>query len=118
MPAAAAASGKGRSMNLTRDIQVAGPRRLGAVPETRHVVARMMSVAQKAGDVPSDRRPIDGDSEILWIDDTASKMAAVAVFFDAGNRRLWLDFLYTDAPLRGRGLGRALLQRLRALAKE
>lgn len=105
-------------MNLTRDIQVAGPYSVGEMLLFSDQIPRMLGAAKAAGVVPADRADLDSDSDVLFVEDAAGKLACVAVYFDAGNGRLWLDFLYTDEPLRNRGLGRALLKRLAVIAKE
>jgi GNAT superfamily N-acetyltransferase len=100
----------------TPTINISGPFRLGGVPHVFPAVSMMFELAQKAGEVAADRSQLDPDSQVLYIQDTG-KIVSAAVFFDVGNGRVWLDFLYTDETQRGRGLGRAMLGRLADLSR-
>lgn len=108
-----------RPLHSTSGLNVLGPALLCDSGHVCRAVTEMFEAAQACGTIPRDRDPLGGASNALWtMDERTGAIIAVAIFYDVGNSRLWLDFLYVDVRMRRRGHAVALLQRLRDVARD
>ena len=93
------------------------PATLAEFPAAAGAVAQMFDAAQAMKFIPADRNGLDEGALVISAHLRRSgKIIGTAVFFDAGNGRLWLDFLYIDADHRKCGYGLALLKEVKSYA--
>jgi GNAT superfamily N-acetyltransferase len=99
-----------------QDFAIEGPVLLRAVPDTRQAIMQGIRAAQEAGDIVRERSDPDGDEWVLWIGPSAAPLA-LAIFYDVGLGRMWLDFLYVVPAARRNGLGTRLVTRAAEASK-
>lgn len=88
-----------------------GPVQLGDAPMLRDFARQAFAAEQQDGLVPRDRSPLDLSSGAIGLL-VRQRPVGVAVFYDCGQQRVWLDFLFVAPDHRRRGHGRALLAEL------
>jgi GNAT superfamily N-acetyltransferase len=80
-------------------------------------IAAIFSRGKSEGWVPADRRELDHDDAVVWLEDSIGLICGFAVFGDMGNGRVWLDLIYVAPPRRRCGYGRRLMRAVVAAAQ-
>lgn len=98
-------------------IEVNGPVVLKEFPDLFTKVKDLYNTAMLDGALPHDRSDLTGDEHTLYVRGISGVILAAACYFDAGQGRVWLDFIYVRIGSRRRGYATALINRVIQIAR-
>ncbi len=98
--------------------EIKGPARAVDVPQVFDAILDSLAAAQAAGDMPARHAPPPRESSIVFWIGTKRGLTAYASVFEPFDGVIWLDVLWVAPAYRGRGLGKAMVATVAAIARD